>query len=86
VGSGFAISLESPGLNISGLSRAMREKSTGARLPVSALTACAWKGDEERFFAAGFDGYVSKPLEVKKLVAEMKRVLEFKGTADSGGA
>jgi len=24
----------------------------------------------------GFDGYISKPLEVKKLIAEMKRVLE----------
>jgi len=54
-----------------------RERSTGAHLPVIALTAYALKGEEERFLAAGFDGYVSKPLEVKKLVAEMKRVLEI---------
>ena len=54
-----------------------RERGAGIRLPVIALTAYALKGDEEKFLAAGFDGYVSKPLEVKKLVAEMHRVLQF---------
>ena len=53
-----------------------RERPSGRRLPVIALTAYALKGDREKFLAMGFDGYVSKPLEVKKLVAEMKRVLE----------
>ena len=53
-----------------------REGPSGKRLPVIALTAYALKGDKEKFLALGFDGYVSKPLEVKKLVAEMKRVLE----------
>jgi CheY-like chemotaxis protein len=55
-----------------------RERATGVHLPVIALTAYALKGDEERFLAAGFDGYVTKPLEVKKLVAEMTRVLNLK--------
>jgi len=56
----------------------MRERArTGdAHLPVIATTANALKGDEEKYLAGGFDGYVSKPLEVKKLIAEMKRVLE----------
>ena len=53
----------------------LREASTGAHLPAIALTAYALKGDEEKFLAAGFDGYVTKPLEVKKLVVEMQRVL-----------
>jgi len=52
-----------------------RELGTGVHLPVIALTAYALKGDEQKFLAAGFDGYVTKPLEVKKLVAETKRVL-----------
>jgi PAS domain S-box-containing protein len=51
------------------------ERTTNVHLPVIALTANALKGDEDKFLAEGFDGYVSKPLEVKKLVAEIKRVL-----------
>ena len=61
-----------------------REANTGAHLPVIALTAYAVKGDEEKFFAAGFDGYVSKPLEVKKLVEEMKRVLDLQPVVEPG--
>lgn len=60
-----------------------RERGTNTRLPVIALTAYALKGDVERYLAEGFDGYVSKPLEVKKPAAEMRRVLKSKDTADS---
>ena len=63
-----------------------RELASGKRLPVIALTAYTLKGDKEEFLALGFDGYVSKPLEVKKLVAEMKRVLDLIGTTQSESA
>ena len=53
-----------------------RERLSSRHLPVIALTAYALKGDKEKFLALGFDGYVSKPLEVNKLIVEMKRVLE----------
>jgi CheY-like chemotaxis protein len=33
-------------------------------------------GDRERLLNAGFDGYLSKPLQVQKLFEEMARVLE----------
>ena len=63
-----------------------RERGVDTRLPVIALTAYALKGDEEKFLAQGFDGYLSKPLEVKKLVIEIRRVLGLKGFAESGAA
>jgi CheY-like chemotaxis protein/HPt (histidine-containing phosphotransfer) domain-containing protein len=50
-----------------------RRKRTG-HLPVIAMTAHAMQGDQERCLAAGMDGYVSKPIAVEALVAEIERV------------
>ena len=52
-----------------------REKNTGARLPIIALTAHAMAGDRERCLAAGMDGYVTKPLQFAELARVMDEVL-----------
>jgi len=53
-----------------------KEVETGAHLPVIALTAHAMQGDKERCLAAGMDGYVSKPINVKELLEVIRTVLE----------
>ena len=50
------------------LGRLRADESTAA-IPVLALTAQAMDGDRERFLAAGFDGYLSKPVDIAELVA-----------------
>ncbi len=51
------------------------EKETGAHLPILAMTAFNMKGDRERFLAAGFDGYVCKPIDVRELFRSISAVL-----------
>ncbi|MBF0499291.1 MAG: response regulator [Candidatus Riflebacteria bacterium] len=52
------------------------DNAKGVRSPVIALTAQALEGDQERFIQAGFDGYVSKPIQVQRLISEMKRCID----------
>src|SRR5881409_660813 len=42
---------------------------------VVALTAHAMPGDREKTLAAGFDGYVAKPIDVRSFPAEIARYL-----------
>lgn len=44
-----------------------RDEATRA-IPVIALTALAMKGDEERIRAAGYDGYIAKPIRRQKFL------------------
>ena len=50
-----------------------------ASVPVLALTAQAMDGDRERFLAAGFDGCLSKPVDIADFVATVKRYCEESG-------
>lgn len=50
-----------------------QETQAGSRIPVIALTAHALAGEREHLMAAGFDGYLAKPLDPASLIAELKR-------------
>ena len=54
--------------------RAMQDKSL-QQVPIIAMTANAMMGDRERCIDAGMNGYVSKPIQVNDLFAEINRVL-----------
>jgi signal transduction histidine kinase/DNA-binding response OmpR family regulator/HPt (histidine-containing phosphotransfer) domain-containing protein len=56
--------------------RAIRQKEPpGERIPMMALSAHALPGDRERFTAAGFDTYVSKPVNPSELYATIHVLL-----------
>ncbi|MBF0336835.1 MAG: response regulator [Nitrospirae bacterium] len=57
------------------------EKEGGAYIPIIAITAHAMKSDIDRCMESGMNGYVSKPIKVDKLIAEINRVTEEKVVA-----
>jgi two-component system, cell cycle response regulator DivK len=52
--------------------RRLRQDEQTASIPVLAVTAQAMKGDRERFMEAGFDAYLSKPVDVDELLATVR--------------
>jgi two-component system, chemotaxis family, CheB/CheR fusion protein len=69
--------IEMPGMD--GIEASCRireaEKDRGVHTPVIALTAHALKSDQERLLGLGFDGYVSKPIDLEVLLNELHRCL-----------
>jgi two-component system cell cycle response regulator DivK len=64
---------------------ALRQEANYATLPIIALTASAMQGDRERALAAGFTGYLTKPVSLAHLRNEIQRVLEPESSAGAGG-
>jgi two-component system cell cycle response regulator DivK len=59
--------------------RRLRADERTAPIPVLAVTAQAMQGDRDRFLAAGFDGYVSKPVKVGELLATVRQHCDGRG-------
>lgn len=54
--------------------RILRGSARTKHIPVIALTALAMPGDRERCFDAGADAYMSKPVRLRELAAEIRRL------------
>ena len=53
----------------------LREDSRTAAIPVVALTSSTMRGDEQRFIAEGFDGYLAKPISVREFPDQVREFL-----------
>jgi two-component system cell cycle response regulator DivK len=68
-----------PGIDgVEALARLRADPAT-AQLRVAALTASAMKEDRDRLLAAGFDGYLEKPLDVRAFPAHVAALLDGTG-------
>lgn len=65
-----------PGTDGAELLRRLRCNASTARLRILAVTAHAMKGDDEKFLAMGFDGYIAKPIVLKSFRETIRQNLE----------
>jgi CheY-like chemotaxis protein len=56
--------------------RQIRQDPQFQKLPVIALTAFAMQGDRDKALAAGFDAYISKPVDPRSLRLQVQQLLE----------
>ena len=62
--------IELPGKDGVEITKLIREKDK--KVPVIALTSYAIEGDRERFLSAGFDDYISKPLDLPEFLKKIE--------------
>lgn len=62
--------------------RAVRADPAFDQVPALAITAQAMKDDESRFLAAGFDAYLSKPIDTRRLPETVARFIREGRKAD----
>jgi two-component system cell cycle response regulator DivK len=68
--------IQLPGMDgIAALAELRRDPAT-SRIPVVALTASVMREDRERFEAAGFDGLLMKPIDVKTFPQQVREHYE----------
>ena len=67
--------LQLPGIDGLEALRQLRQSPRTANVPVVAVTAQAMKQDRERALAAGFDGYVEKPISVRAFPDQVRKFL-----------
>lgn len=82
------VSLEKPDLILMDISipkidgyevtKRLKGRDEFKHIPVIALTAHAMKGDREKFLSAGFEGYISKPINIHELPNQIRSYIKGK--------
>jgi len=71
--------LRLPGIDGYTALRQLRKDARTAYIRVVALTAQAMKGDEQATLEAGFDAYISKPIDTRTFCQTVARLLSSEG-------
>ncbi|MDN5940339.1 MAG: response regulator [Nitrospira sp.] len=67
--------IQLPGMDGFAALRQLRADPITKSTPVMAVTASAMERDRQKILEAGFDGYMTKPIQVKAFAEEIRTVL-----------
>lgn len=71
--------IQLPGINGIEAFRQLRADPRTAKIPIAAFTASVTPSDRSKVIEAGFDGFLSKPIDLKQFVATIKLLVEGGG-------
>jgi two-component system cell cycle response regulator DivK len=74
-----------PGMDGFAVLERLKANPATASIPVVALTAQAMVGDREQVLAAGFDEYISKPIDTRTLADRVRALLDPKAPKRRAG-
>ena len=67
--------IQMPVVNGLEATKILKKDRTTMGIPIIALTASAMKEDEAKAFQAGCDGYITKPIDIRKFLKKAKAYL-----------
>ena len=53
----------------------IRQSDMGNAVPIIAMTSFAMSGDREKLLAAGCNGYIEKPIDSKRVISQIRKVI-----------
>ena len=70
--------LQLPGIDGLTLTRRLKAEPSTRHIVIVATTAYAMKGDDERAFQAGCDGYITKPINTRTLARQIDNFVNMR--------
>jgi two-component system, cell cycle response regulator DivK len=68
--------IQLPGIDGYEVTRRIKANAALKHIPIIAVTSYALSGDDQKAFAAGCDGYVTKPFSPRQLLAKIREYLK----------
>lgn len=68
--------IQMPGMDGLTLTRRLKAHPAFQHVPIVALTSFAMKGDDQKAREAGCDGYITKPIDTRKLPIQVAEILQ----------
>ena len=75
-----------PGMSGLELTTHFRNQPNGKRPCIISVTSYAMDSDRERAFAAGCDGYITKPIDTRMFADEVLRIMSARAHTEAVGA